>query len=129
MWSGSKERGHSYFFQYQLAMSPLAPAAAPPAAPYQEESMTIGEFIRKITVPHGYMQDQMTTGPVLPDGWAGDAWQAQDQARGYFLRAWNDTTGQVATIQSETSYEEAARRLRQKTQDGGDWIASAQARS
>ena len=87
--------------------------------------MTIGEFIRKITVPHGYMQDQMTSGPVLPEGWTGDAWQAQDQGRGYFMRAWNDSTGQVATIQSETSYEEAAGRLRTKIQDGGDWITRA----
>jgi hypothetical protein len=91
--------------------------------------MTIGEFIRKITVPHGYMQDQMTDGPVLPEGWTGDAWQAQDQGRGYFLRAWNDAAGQVVTIQSETSYEEAAKRLRQKIDDGGGWIATAQERS
>lgn len=91
--------------------------------------MTIGEFIRKTTVPHSYVQDHMTDGPVLPDGWTGDAWQAQDQGRGYFLRAWNNSTGQVATIQSETSYEEAAKRLRQKIQDGGDWVATAEHRS
>ena len=91
--------------------------------------MTIGDFIRKITVPHAYVQDQMTTGPVLPKGWTGDSWQAQDEGRGYFLRAWNDTTGQVAIIQSETSYEEAVKRLKQKTHDGGDWTATAEEQS
>lgn len=91
--------------------------------------MTLGEFIRKITVPHGYVQDRMGLGPVLPDGWTGDAWEAQDQGRGYFLRAWNDTTGQVAIIQSETSYEEAQKGLLQKVHNGGDWIATAQTRS
>lgn len=82
--------------------------------------MTIGEFIRRITVPLGYVQDPMTLGPELPDGWTADAWQAGDAGRGYFLRAWNDKTGAVAIIQSETSYEDAKAKLRQKVQQGGD---------
>ena len=94
----------------------------------QGEKMRIGEFIRRATVPLGYIQDQMTSGPVLPTGWTGDAWQAQDDDPGYFLRAWNDGTGQVAVIHSETSYEDAANRLREKAQKGGDWIATVQQR-
>ena len=91
--------------------------------------MTIGDFIRRITVPLGYIQDTMTYGPNLPDGWTGDAWQAQDQGRGYFLRAWNDSTGQVAIVQSETGYEKAAKKLREKAQKGGDWTGTVQAQS
>lgn len=83
--------------------------------------MQIGEFIRRITVPHGYRQDSMTHGPTLPEGWAGDAWAAADQGRGYFLRAWNDITGAVAIAQSETSYEDAADHLRHKIKQSGDW--------
>lgn len=86
--------------------------------------MTISEIIRRITVPHGYVQDQMTYGPTLPNGWSGDAWQAQDEGRGYFLRAWNDSTGQIAVVQSESSYEIAATRLREKAERGGDWVAT-----
>jgi hypothetical protein len=97
--------------------------------PSDEEPMTVGEFILRISVPHGYVQDHSTRGPVLPEGWTGDAWQAQDLGRGYFLRAWSDATGQVATIQSETSYEEASGRLRQKIARGGDWTASLSERS
>lgn len=91
--------------------------------------MTIGEFIRRMTVPLGYIQDTMTNGPNLPDDWTGDAWQAPDQERGYFLRAWNDRTGQVAVVQSETSYEEATDKLREKAQNGGDWSGTVHARS
>jgi hypothetical protein len=90
--------------------------------------MNIGDFIRRITVPIGYVPDPMTTGPVLPEGWTCNAWQAPDHGRGHFLRAWNDTTGQVATIQSENSYEEAADGLRQKIRHGGDWVATANPR-
>jgi len=91
--------------------------------------MTIGEFIRRMTVPHGYDRDTQTNGPILPEGWTGDAWQAQDQGRGYFLRAWNDCSGQFAVVQSETSYEEAANRLRAKVQNGGDWTVTVLALS
>ena len=87
--------------------------------------MTVGEFIRKITVPLGYHQDTMTLSPNLPAGWTGDAWQAEDGGQGYFLRAWNDATGQVAIVQSETSYQEAADRLRQKIASGADWVVTA----
>ncbi len=89
--------------------------------------MTISEFLKRITVPHGYVQDTMTDGPNLMDGWSGDAWRAQDQGRGYFLRAWNDSTGQVAVVQSESSYEVAAMHLREKAQGGGDWTGTVRA--
>jgi hypothetical protein len=82
--------------------------------------MTIGDFIRKMTVPHGYVQDTLTLGPDLSNGWKTDAWQASDNGRGYFLRAWNDTTGEVAVAQSETSYEVVVNALRQKVAKGGD---------
>ncbi len=88
--------------------------------------MTIGELIRRTTVPNAYIQDTMTLGPNLPDGWTGDAWQAADMERGYFLRAWNDETGRVAIVQSETGYEDAANRLRDKVQSGGDWAVSVE---
>ena len=88
--------------------------------------MTIGDFIRRLTPPIGYIQDEMCAGPGVPDDWGSGAWQAPDEGRGYFLRAWNDNTGQVATIQSETSFEEASDRLREKIRNGGDWTASVQ---
>jgi hypothetical protein len=87
--------------------------------------MPVGDFIRRITVPAGYVLDPMTTGPAVPEGWTGDAWQAKDLGQGYFLRAWNDVTGQVAASQSETSYEEAANTLHRKIQAGGDWLVNA----
>jgi hypothetical protein len=32
--------------------------------------MSVGDFIRRITVPVGYILDPTTAGPVLPEGWA-----------------------------------------------------------
>lgn len=87
--------------------------------------MKVGDFVRRVTAPSGYVLDPMTPGPIVPEGWVADAWQAPDLGCGYFLRAWNDETGQIATIQSEASYEDAANRLRLKIQNGGDWIIAA----
>ncbi len=53
-----------------------------------------------------------------------DAWQAEDLGQGYFLRAWNDVTGQVDVTQSEKSYEDAANVLRCKIESGGDWVVN-----
>lgn len=88
--------------------------------------MTIGDFIRRITPPLNYTQDNMTNGPVLPEGWTGDAWIAGVDVPGYFLRAWNDQTGQVAIVQSGEKYEAAAAALRAKVEAGGDWVVTAE---
>jgi len=73
-------------------------------------------------VPLGYIQDPLASNFVLPEGWDSDAWVAPDEGKGYFLRAWNDNTGQVAIVQSETSFEKLADKLREKVKNGGDWI-------
>jgi hypothetical protein len=89
--------------------------------------MTVGELIRKVSPPLGYEPDRSTSGPwELPEGWNCDAWQAEDDGRGYFLRAWYDETGEVATVQSETSYQEAADMLRKKVKAGGEWKVMAE---
>lgn len=83
--------------------------------------MTLGDFVRRVSVPSGYMLDPNTIGPTVPEGWVSEAWFAPDGC-GCFLRAWNDNSGQIAIIQSETSYMDAANRLRRKIQNGGDWL-------
>jgi hypothetical protein len=59
--------------------------------------------------PSQYVADPMTQGPILPEGWDGDAWI--DPARpGYFLRAWHKQEGRVAYGRGIT-YEAARRAL------------------
>ena len=62
--------------------------------------------------PSEYVPDPMTLGPVLPEGWDGDAW-LDPGGRKYFLRAWNKTTSRIA-YGSGSSYEEARRLLLRK---------------
>lgn len=59
--------------------------------------------------PPEYIADPMTLGPVLPEGWDGDAW-VEPRGRGYFLRAWNKGTARVA-YGIGTTYEESRKRL------------------
>jgi hypothetical protein len=44
-----------------------------------------------------FSRDPMTSGPVLPPGWDGDAWVRPCALRGesYLLRAWHIATGQL----------------------------------
>ena len=87
--------------------------------------MEIGPFIRQLTVPIGYRQDDLVTGPVLPENWECDAWQAGDGERGYFLRAWNVETGEVAVAQNEQSYQLAHEALIDRVKSGGQWTIAA----
>jgi len=58
----------------------------------------------------------MTQGPVLPEGWDGDAWvKVGDKA--YFLRAWNKKTLRIAYGRGLT-YEEARRSLLEDISNG-----------
>ena len=45
--------------------------------------------------PREYVPDDMTLGPVLPEGWDGDAWM-KPAGGGYFLRAWNKNAAPCA---------------------------------
>jgi hypothetical protein len=68
--------------------------------------------------PVEYVPDPMTQGPVLPEGWDGDAWVDPNPRRpGYFLRAWNKSTGRVADAQDST-YESARRALLAEVSEG-----------
>ena len=55
--------------------------------------------------PPDYVADSMTLGPVLPEGWDGDAWE-KPGGGGSFLRAWNKSTERFAIGRGNT-YEEA----------------------
>jgi hypothetical protein len=68
--------------------------------------------------PPEYVADPMTLGPVLPEGWDGDAWEKVGGRGGSFLRAWNKATGRVAYA-TATSYEEARRLLLLEVSSGG----------
>ena len=57
--------------------------------------------------PAEFVPDPMTLGPVLPEGWDGDAWIRPGNPS-YFLRAWS-IDGRVAYGIADTY--EAARRL------------------
>ena len=59
--------------------------------------------------PAEYLADPMTQGPILPEGWDGDAW-INLKGDSYFLRAWNKQTNQVAYGKGKT-YEDARRAL------------------
>ena len=59
--------------------------------------------------PADYVADDMTVGPVLPEGWDGDAWM-NPSGGGHFLRAWNKQTGRFA-IGAGTKYEDARQHL------------------
>jgi hypothetical protein len=68
--------------------------------------------------PPDYIPDPMTQGPVLPEGWDGDAWVDPNPRRpGYFLRAWNAQTGRVAYARG-TTYEDARRMLLTEVAEG-----------
>jgi hypothetical protein len=54
----------------------------------------------------------MTQGPVLPEGWDGDAW-VDASKKGYFLRARHKQSARVAYGKGST-YEEARRALLEK---------------
>jgi hypothetical protein len=59
--------------------------------------------------PAEYVADPMTQGPILPEGWDGDAW-LEPTGKGYFLRAWNTRNVRVAYGNGAT-YEDARRTL------------------
>jgi hypothetical protein len=68
--------------------------------------------------PDDYVPDPMTQGPVLPEGWDGDAWvDANPRRTGYFLRAWNARTNRVAYARG-TAYESARRALLAEVSEG-----------
>jgi hypothetical protein len=75
--------------------------------------------------PPDYVADPMTLGPVLPEGWDGDAWEKIGNRGGSFLRAWNKTTGRVAYAEA-TSYEEARRSLLREVSSGGQVVTLPQ---
>jgi hypothetical protein len=61
--------------------------------------------------PENYVADPLTQGPVLPEGWDGDAWVDPSPRRpGYYLRAWNTRTGRIAYARG-TTYESTRRAL------------------
>jgi hypothetical protein len=59
--------------------------------------------------PADYVADPMTQGPILPEGWDGDAW-LDPSGNGYYLRAWNKQSGRVAYGSGQT-YELTRRAL------------------
>ena len=67
-----------------------------------------------VSPPREFVPDPMTLGPVLPEGWDGDAWTGN----GYFLRAWNKDLGRVAYSTAAT-YAETRRQLLAEIASGG----------
>jgi hypothetical protein len=67
--------------------------------------------------PKDFVPDGMTYGPVLPEGWDGDAWEGR-HSEGYFLRAWNKRLGRYA-IGTGEKYEEARKALCDEIASGG----------
>ena len=59
--------------------------------------------------PPDYIADPITQGPVLPEGWDGDAW-VKASGRAYFLRAWDKESHRVAYGRG-SSYDDARREL------------------
>jgi hypothetical protein len=59
--------------------------------------------------PPDYVADPMSQGPVLPEGWDGDAW-VDPLGQGYFLRGWNKRTSRIAYGTGQT-YEAARKKL------------------
>jgi len=69
--------------------------------------------------PDDHEADNMTSGPVLPAGWDGDAWKCEGTGtNSYWLRAWNKETGQYAVAQAST-YESAQQLLQDSVAQGG----------
>jgi hypothetical protein len=66
--------------------------------------------------PSRYVADPVTQGPMLPEGWDGDAW-LDPQGKRYFLRAWSKRDNRVAYGEA-TTYEEARRALLHEVAEG-----------
>ena len=62
--------------------------------------------------PPEYVLDPMTQGPILPEGWDGDAW-CDPGGRGFYLRAWNKASGRVAYSRGRTYADARAALLRE----------------
>lgn len=69
--------------------------------------------------PADHEPDDLTLGPVLPAGWDGDAWKREAKnVNSYWLRAWNQSTGQYAIAKADR-YDEARERLIESINSGG----------
>ncbi len=66
--------------------------------------------------PPQYVPDPMTQGPVLPEGWDGDAW-CEPSGSACYLRAWNKQSGRIAVGQGKT-YAEARELLLKDVANG-----------
>jgi hypothetical protein len=96
---------------------------SPPGAKWPEQestgSMTMHRHLIGLeSPPDDYVPDPMTQGPVLPEGWDGDAWVDPNPRRtGYYLRAWNAHTNRVAYARG-TAYESTRRALLAEVAEG-----------
>ena len=90
----------------------------PAPTPEGRRSSVHRHLIGLTSPPGDYVADPMTLGPVLPEGWDGDAWEKIGNRGGSFLRAWNKLTGRAAYAE-ESSYEEARRVLLREVASGG----------
>ena len=70
--------------------------------------------------PRDYIPDDMTLGPVIPEGWDGDAWM-KPGGGGYFLRAWNKNAARYATAHGD-KYEQAREKLLAEIAGGGKTV-------
>jgi hypothetical protein len=69
--------------------------------------------------PSGFVPDDMTQGPALPDDWDGDAWKLESKSGNEFAqRAWNKTTGRFAIARAST-YAAASQQLLDDVNKGG----------
>ena len=66
--------------------------------------------------PPDHVFDRFATTLGLPQDWDGDAWVKSD-SKGYFLRAWNVTSGRIA-YGAGVKFDEARRRLLLDVIDG-----------
>jgi len=104
------------------AIEELNSRDSPDRGDFTQDSERRGSMHRHLiglhSPPDEYVADPLTQGPVLPEGWDGDAWVDPNLRRpGYFLRAWNARTGRVAYAQ-ESTYESARRALLSEIAEG-----------
>jgi len=88
-----------------------------PSRPDERGSLSVHRHLLGLeSPPDDHLPDPMTQGPVLPEGWDGDAWVGI-KGRGYFLRAWNAGTGRIAYGRG-TTYKEARDALLAEVAEG-----------
>ena len=111
----SLKRGRWELRLYPAGGRPAGPHAVDPDA---DRRAQMHRHLLGLKSPdRDFLPDPMTQGPVLPEGWDGDAW-CGPPGKGYFLRAWNADDQRVA-YGSGLTYESARTALLEEVRAGG----------